>query len=150
MSHQFPQSIEAYFPKVISLNPLLQDAIKNQDQETLLGLSKIICSLCENHTRLLLAKFDPFGIQLVQMVLSITSLELQYPTEEMASPISFSFWYSLQELNLKFLFITAQRKNSFLLNFKIRSRTNMNRWTVFVSRAGVLLFKDYFTSWLSG
>jgi len=76
---------------------MLQEAIKNQDQEQLLGLAKITCSLCENHTRLLLAKFDPHGAHLVQMVLKITSIELQYPTEEMASPISFSFWYSLQD-----------------------------------------------------
>ena len=76
---------------------MLQEAIKNQDQESLLGLSKIACSLCENHTRLLLAKFDPHGAHLIQMVLKITSIELQYPTEESASPISFSFWYSLQD-----------------------------------------------------
>ena len=84
-------------PIYLFLDDLLQEGIKNQDQESLLGLSKIVCSLCENHTRLLLVKFDPFGAQLVQMVLKITSLELQYPTEEMASPISFSFWYSLQD-----------------------------------------------------
>ena len=85
-------------PRIIfALDPLLNEAIKNQDQESLLGISKIVCALCEHHTRLLLAKIEPFGAQLIQMVLKITSFPLQYPTEEAASPISFSFWYSLQD-----------------------------------------------------
>lgn len=96
-THAYPASIEAVFPKVLALDPLLNEAIKNQDQESLLGISKIVCALCEHHTRLLLAKIEPFGAQLIQMVLKITSFPLQYPTEEAASPISFSFWYSLQD-----------------------------------------------------
>ena len=31
------------------------------------------------------------------MILKITRLPLQYPTEEACSPVSFTFWYSLQD-----------------------------------------------------
>ena len=53
-SHQYTQTIFSFFPNIISLNSLLDAAIQAQDQEALLGYSKIICGLGENHCRLVL------------------------------------------------------------------------------------------------
>ena len=36
-------------------------------------------------------------MDLIQLILKISKLPLQYPTEETCSPESFSFWYSLQD-----------------------------------------------------
>ena len=40
MSHQFPQSIEAYFPKVISLNNLLQARDRHRHDISIFRLSR--------------------------------------------------------------------------------------------------------------
>ena len=112
-SHQYSNTIISFFPKIIQLNTLLDQAINNQDQESLLGkcfwsqfasviyifegLSKIICGLGENHCRIVLSKIDHGGMEIIKMILKVTQMPLQYPTEESCSPVSFSFWYSLQD-----------------------------------------------------
>ena len=113
-SHQYSNTIISFFPKIIQLNTLLDQAIHSQDQESLLGkhsklkcvseiiynfegLSKIICGLGENHCRIVLSKIDHGGMEIIKMILKVTQMPLQYPTEESCSPVSFSFWYSLQD-----------------------------------------------------
>ena len=66
-------------------------------QNSTLGLSKIICGLGDNHCRLVLSKINAGGMNIIQTILKISKLPLQYPTEENCSPVSFTFWYSLQD-----------------------------------------------------
>ena len=63
----------------------------------IVGLSKIICGLGDNHCRLVLSKINAGGMNIIQTILKISKLPLQYPTEENCSPVSFTFWYSLQD-----------------------------------------------------
>jgi len=44
-----------------------------------------------------LSKIDHGGMEIIRMILKVTQMPLQYPTEESCSPVSFSFWYSLQD-----------------------------------------------------
>ena len=140
-SHQFANTIISFFPKIIQLDTLLDQAIQSQDQESLLGtfsalavfcfsglllqhfqlqqfsvlavfcfsvfyftkaalayvcilnigISKIICGLGENHCRLVLSKIDHGGMDIIRLILKVTQMPLQYPTEESCSPVSFSF-----------------------------------------------------------
>ena len=45
----------------------------------------------------MLSKIDHGGMDIIKMILKVTQMPLQYPTEESCSPVSFSFWYSLQD-----------------------------------------------------
>ena len=51
----------------------------------------------DNHCRLVLSKINAGGMNIIQTILKISKLPLQYPTEENCSPVSFTFWYSLQD-----------------------------------------------------
>ena len=95
-SHQFTNTLGHFIPHIIRLDQLLDQAVAAQDQEALLGLSKIICGMGDNHCRLVLSKINEGGMNIIQMILKIAKLPLQYPTEESCSPVSFTFWYSLQ------------------------------------------------------
>ena len=112
-SHQYTVTLAHFIPHIIRLETLLDQAIQAQDQDALLGtffyywnyfltpllkgLSKIICGLGDNHCRLVLAKINAGGMNIIQMILKIAKMPLQYPTEESCSPVSFTFWYSLQD-----------------------------------------------------
>ena len=98
-SYDYPNTIKKFIPIVLSLKPKLNTAIKEQDADTILGLTKLVCALSENQTRLILNTFpDPeYGLGLIHMVMECTSVQLQYPIDENSSPISFTFWYSLQD-----------------------------------------------------
>ena len=96
-SHQYANTLAHFIPHIIRLETLLDQAIQAQDQEALLGkffnfsgtsitfpqgLSKIICGLGDNHCRLVLSKINAGGMNIIQMILKIAKMPLQYPTEE--------------------------------------------------------------------
>ena len=103
-SHQYVNTLAHFIPHIIRLDQLLDQAIQAQDQDALLGLSKIICGMGDNHCRLVLSKINQGGMNIIQMILKIAKMPLQYPTEESCSPVSFTFWYSLQGIKLNQIF----------------------------------------------
>ena len=51
----------------------------------------------KKHNVVYTSKINAGGMNIIQLILKISKLPLQYPTEESCSPVSFSFWYSLQD-----------------------------------------------------
>ena len=98
-SQDYPSTIKKFIPLVVSLQPVFQKAVDDRDAETILGLTKMICSLAENFPKLIIETLsDPNnGLGMINLVLQCCRVPLQYPTEECASPISFTFWCSLQD-----------------------------------------------------
>ncbi|XP_039272455.2 importin-13-like [Styela clava] len=97
--HKYVNTIKEIIPKVLSLRPMLHQAIEDQDADVCIGITKIVSGLAENQTKLILENYNnpEIGLGLVLMVAECTGIRLQYPTEEMGSPITFTFWYSLQD-----------------------------------------------------
>lgn len=98
-AYHFPNTFKNLFPKVLALRPMFHQAVKDHDADVCLGLTKVVCGLAENHTKLILQNYAnmELGLGLALMVAECTAINLQYPTEEQSSPITFTFWYSLQD-----------------------------------------------------
>nr|CAB3256569.1 importin-13-like [Phallusia mammillata] len=96
---EYPETVKKFVPIILSMQPMLEKAIEEQDCENILGLTKLICSLAENQTKIIVNTCtDPqCGLGLINLVMICTNVPLQYPTDEVSSPISFTFWYSLQD-----------------------------------------------------
>ena len=69
-----------------------------------LALTRLICGIGENHSLLILQHFDNralhqqgLGRFFIELVMMCTSNKLQYPLEEKSTPLTFSFWYGLQD-----------------------------------------------------
>uniref|UniRef100_H2YAI7 Importin-13 n=1 Tax=Ciona savignyi TaxID=51511 RepID=H2YAI7_CIOSA len=97
--HDYPNTVKKLTPLVLSLHPMFTKAVKDEDSDTILGLTKLVCSLAENHTKFVLETFsdNSVGWGLTCFVMDCLVLNLQYPISENSSPISFTFWYSLQD-----------------------------------------------------
>ena len=98
-AQDYPNTVKKFIPMLLGLQPLFQKAVNDHDADSLLGLTKVICGLAENFPKLIIETYqDPqFGLGLLSMVLDCCRIPLQYPTEEWSSPISFTFWCSLQD-----------------------------------------------------
>ncbi|XP_076824051.1 importin-13-like [Clavelina lepadiformis] len=98
-AQEFTVTMRKLMPLLLSLHPMLQKAIVDQDADTVLGLTRLVCGFAENQPKIILETFpDPqAGLGIIYMVLDCGRLPLQYPTEEWSSPISFTFWCSLQD-----------------------------------------------------
>jgi len=99
VTQDYPNTVKKFIPLMLGLQPLFQKAVSDHDADSVLGLTKAVCSLAENFPKLIIETYqDPqFGLGLLKMVLDCCRIPLQYPTEEASSPISFTFWCSLQD-----------------------------------------------------
>nr|XP_002128195.1 importin-13-like [Ciona intestinalis] len=97
--HDYPNTIKKLVPLVLSLHPIFTEAVGNENSDMILGLTKVVCSLAENHTKFIIDSISDHngGWGLICFVMDCLVLPLQYPTSENSSPISFTFWYSLQD-----------------------------------------------------
>jgi len=98
-SYSFPNTIKEFVPVVLSLRPMLDEAIKTEDGASVQLLTRLVCSLAENQTKLILTTLDDpsFGLSLIWMVMDCTRVPLQYPICEFSSPITYTFWYTIQD-----------------------------------------------------
>ena len=98
-AQDYPNTVKKFIPLLLHLQPLFQKAVNEHDADTILGLTKVICGMAENFPKLVIASYqDPqYGLGVLSMVLDCCRIPLQYPTEEFSSPLSFTFWCSLQD-----------------------------------------------------
>ena len=98
-TQDYPNTIKKFMPLMVGLQPLFQKAVSDQDGDAILGLTKVVCSLAENFPKLIIETFheQQYGMGVLCFVLDCCRVPLQYPTEEWSSPISFTFWCSLQD-----------------------------------------------------
>lgn len=98
-AYRYPNTFRSLFPNILGLRAMFHQAVKDHDADICLGLTKVVCGLAENHTKLILQNYAnvELGLGLILMVAECTAIDLQYPTEEQSSPITFTFWYSLQD-----------------------------------------------------
>lgn len=98
-AYSYPNTIKTFVPVVLGLRPMLNEAISNEEGETIHLLTRLVCSLAENQTKLVLSSLnDPqLGNGLIGMVMDCTKIPLQYPIQEYSSPITYTFWYALQD-----------------------------------------------------
>ncbi|XP_060584457.1 importin-13-like, partial [Ruditapes philippinarum] len=103
-SHRFPYTIQKLLPLVLQLQGMLNSATNDHDMDTCHGITQIVVSLAENHTKLIIdsASGDDENkksdIQkLISLVLSCSSIPGHYPVDETCSSMTFTFWYILQD-----------------------------------------------------
>ncbi|XP_067677743.1 importin-13-like isoform X2 [Haliotis asinina] len=103
-SYRFPYTIQKLLPNILNLQDMMKRVIDEKDMETTHGLCRIVMSLAETHTKLIVESSLGENQQhknnvneLIQMVLRFTSLPGHYPVDEACSKLSFMFWYILQD-----------------------------------------------------
>lgn len=98
-SLSLPNTMKPFIPIVLKLHPTLIESIENEDGDTINSLTKLICSLAENQSKIVLNTItDPeYGMGLISLVMECTKCKLQYPTTEWSSPITYTFWYTFQD-----------------------------------------------------
>ena len=99
LAQDYPLTVKKCMPLMVGLRPLFEQSVADEDPETALGLTKVICGLAENFPKLIIETCtDPqYGLGIICMVLDCGRIPLQYPTDEFSSPLSFTFWCSLQD-----------------------------------------------------
>ena len=105
-SHQYPNLVLAFTPKILALRALLEFSINSENIQLLTSLVKLICGFGENMGLLIISNYyntlngiipTGMGRNFFDLALACTSNKLQYPTIERATPLSLSFWYSVQD-----------------------------------------------------
>lgn len=103
-SHRFPYTIQKLLPLVLQLQGMLNSAINDHDMDTCQGITQIVVSLAENHTKLIIDSAcsedenKKSDIQkLISLVLNCSSIPGHYPVHENCSSMTFTFWYILQD-----------------------------------------------------
>jgi len=95
---EYPSTVKKFISSILPFQSVLHSAIKDRDADCILGLTKLICSLAENQTKVIVQCIhDESCVSLIYLVMECSSIPLQYPVDEVSSPISFTFWYSLQD-----------------------------------------------------
>jgi len=103
-SFQYQNTLVQLLPRITQFDKLLQKSIQDQNESICLAVTRLICGIGENHSLLILQHFDnrnlhPSGLGrfFIELVMQCTSNKLQYPLDEKSTPLTFSFWYGLQD-----------------------------------------------------
>ncbi|KAL4235994.1 Importin-13 [Mactra antiquata] len=103
-AQRFPYTIQKLLPLVLQLQNMLNSALNEHDMDVCNGVTQIVVSLAENHTKLILEcacgedENKKSDIQkLIRLVLNCSSVPGHFPVDEMCSNMTFTFWYILQD-----------------------------------------------------
>ncbi|XP_059166946.1 importin-13-like [Physella acuta] len=102
-SYKYPVTIQRILSEVLALHELLSNAVHDEDKETCEGICRVIVSLSENHTKLIVESvLGPEEVKqnttsLLQMILACSGLPGHFPVDESCSDQTFTFWYLLQD-----------------------------------------------------
>ncbi len=101
-SHNHPHALRRIIPRLLSLEPLLTKMMGEGLYDEATPLASLFVAVGEAHSRLLLdwstesLEGRQHATKLVSIVLSISSCQAQYPTQERLSDMPFGFWYIFQ------------------------------------------------------
>ncbi|CAL1539957.1 unnamed protein product [Lymnaea stagnalis] len=102
-SYKYPVTIQRLLSEVLALHELLSHAVQDEDKETCEGICRVLVSLSENHTKLIVESvLGPEEVKqnttsLLQMILACSGLPGHFPVDESCSDQTFTFWYLLQD-----------------------------------------------------
>ncbi|XP_012939318.1 importin-13 isoform X2 [Aplysia californica] len=102
-SYKYPVTIQRILSDVLSLHDMFSKALADEDKETCEGICRVVVSLSENHTKLIVESvLGPEEVKqntmsLLQMILTCTGLPGHFPVDESCSDQTFTFWYLLQD-----------------------------------------------------
>ena len=102
-SHSQPVTTKKLAPKLLSLEPLLDKLMAEENFDTATPLAGLFIAFGETHSRLMLdwtmesEEGTMTSSRVVAIVLRISSCKAQFPTQETLSEIPFGFWYIFQD-----------------------------------------------------
>ncbi|XP_041359281.1 importin-13-like [Gigantopelta aegis] len=103
-SHRYTVTMQKLLVHVLQLQDMLKKSAEGHDLETCHGLTRVIVSLAENHTKLIVDSVLNEDEQIrtrvmafLHLVLFCTSMPGHFPVDENCSDLTFTFWYILQD-----------------------------------------------------
>ncbi|CAG5128606.1 unnamed protein product [Candidula unifasciata] len=102
-SYRYPVTVQRLLSQVVALQGLFSQAVLDEDKETCERICRVVVSLAENHTKLIVdSVLGPEEVKqntmsLLQMILACTGLPGYFPIDESCSDQTFTFWYLLQD-----------------------------------------------------
>ncbi|XP_076054811.1 importin-13-like protein cdm isoform X2 [Oratosquilla oratoria] len=101
-TYNIPTTVMEFVEQLLNLKPMLEDAQQSHDELTASLVYSLYTSVIECHSRLLLqsaleARYRDTVLQIVTIMVQCAATPGQYPSEETASNIPFSVWFTLQD-----------------------------------------------------
>ncbi|XP_074641509.1 importin-13-like [Tubulanus polymorphus] len=102
-SYRYPTCVKLLLPTILQLNDLLTKSIESSDFEMQGGICRLIITIVECESKLLLEcitgseSVSAQAMSLISLVLRCTAMPGQYPCDETCSEMTFGFWYILQD-----------------------------------------------------
>ncbi|EDO48216.1 predicted protein [Nematostella vectensis] len=100
-SHRYPSYLWNFISSLVQYHSTLHEALQSGDMDTASGLCRVVTSVVETHTNLLLEpdteERQQLAMQVVQITLECTNAPGWYPVDDQCSEMTFSFWYTLQD-----------------------------------------------------
>ncbi|RUS89456.1 hypothetical protein EGW08_002753 [Elysia chlorotica] len=102
-AHRYPVTIQRLLSEVLSLHEMFSQALVEEDKEVFEGICRVVVSLCENHTKLIVEsvlgpeELKQNTMSILQMILACSGLPGYFPVDESCSDQTFLFWYMLQD-----------------------------------------------------
>jgi len=102
-SYKYPVTVQRILSSVLALQDMLSKALADEDKETCEGICRVVVSLSENHTKLIVEsvlgpeEVKQATMSLLHMILMCTGLPGHFPVDESCSDQTFTFWYLLQD-----------------------------------------------------
>ncbi|XP_074650007.1 importin-13-like isoform X2 [Tubulanus polymorphus] len=102
-SYRNPRCVKLLLPTILQLNDLLTKSIESSDFEMQIGICRLIITIVECESMLLLEcitgseSVSAQAMSLISLVLRCTAMPGQYPCDETCSEMTLRFWYTLQD-----------------------------------------------------
>ncbi|XP_028412939.1 importin-13-like isoform X2 [Dendronephthya gigantea] len=100
-SYREPTYVRKYIKRAVELGDTLKTAFLSNDGDKAVGLCRFLVALGETHSKILLSSSKPEEQQIsatfISLILDCTNCPGYYPTDELCSEMTFTFWCSFQD-----------------------------------------------------
>ena len=100
-SYSLKETIFQMINQILQLEPLVERAIIEQNEEFVNNFCMMISNIGETHSNILLATNDPsfqkVSLDLIKLILRFSSVSGHFPVDESCSKLTLTFWYHLQD-----------------------------------------------------
>lgn len=100
-ANKYPLTIQKLLNHVLQRKEMLHNAVENRDMDIVEGFCRLLVSLGESHSKILLAECEGPGQQAVveymKLIVGFSVISGHYPVDETISSIPLIFWYTLQD-----------------------------------------------------
>ncbi|XP_071841095.1 importin-13-like [Apostichopus japonicus] len=100
-SHKYPDTIRKLLGHLLLAKDMLNNAVDNRDMDIVEGFCRLMVSLGENHSKILITECTGNGQEAVaeymKIVVGFSVISGHYPVDETISTIPLIFWYTLQD-----------------------------------------------------